>query len=783
MKFTLSWLREHLETTATIEQISEKLTALGLEVEEVTDKSLGLEKFVVAEIIAAERHPNADKLQVCKVDDGSEVRQIVCGAANARPGIKVVLAKEGVKIPNGGFLIKKSSIRNVESNGMLCSGEELGLADSSQGIIELPAEAKNGEGIIELLGLADPIIEIAITPNRADCLGVAGIARDLAAAGLGTLKSRQTNFAGSGNPEITASIETPNCTAFSYCTIKGVKNAPSPDWLQKRLQAIGLRSISALVDITNYVMYDIGRPLHVYDASKVQGNITIRTGKTGERFTALNEKEYQLSEEMTAICDPNGVLALGGIIGGLASGCSETTTDVILESAVFDPVNIAKTGRTLMVDSDARYRFERGVDAAIVKSGAEIAVNLILQICGGTASEVKLIGEPAKPTQAIEFDYNQVASLGGVNLSKEQIETTLKSLGFSIEGSQVTPPSWRHDVSTSACLVEEIVRIYGYENIDSLTLPNAEKTGLLPKQKAVAEMRKGLAITGMNEVYSWAFMPSEKAALFSETPPLQLLNPISNDLDAMRPSLLPNLIEGCERNIARGFDALSLFEIGNVFADVTLQGHKQMIAGVRTGSTCLPDHFKNSRKFDLFDAKADIFNLLELAGLAPGKLAIDRKVPNYYHPSRSARISLGGKVTLGYFGQIHPLIADKFGVKQDIVAFELFVDAVPIAKAKAKPAFAVSNFQEVNRDFAFIGDEKIAGGDIVKAIENAEKILIKSVNIFDIYSGKGVEPGKKSVAISVKLQAADRTLTDAEIESVSSKIIASVASLGLVLRS
>lgn len=796
MKFTQSWLKDFLDTTASLEQISETLTAIGLEVEEIIDNAAALKPFIVAQIEEAVQHPGADKLRVCKVNDGSTVRQVVCGAPNARAGIKVVLALEGVKIPANGMIIKKSSIRGVESNGMLCSGNELGISSDAAGIIELPTSAPLGVSIVNVLGLDDAVIDIAITPNRADCLGVMGIARDLAAAGMGTLKVTGDRFqvsADTRNPTpetsftspVTVQLATPACPLFVGCHIKGVKNGPSPEWLQQRLKAIGLRPISALVDITNFMTIGYNRPLHVFDAGKLKGNITVRLAKDGEKLPALDGKEYALTSDMIAICDDSGVVGLGGVMGGITTGCDETTTDVFLEAALFDPAAIALTGRTLGLESDARYRFERGIDPAFTKQGAKIAIAMILELCGGTASEMVIAGSEPKWQRTIPFDRNKIEMLGGISLPKERSDAIFTALGFTLTGNNVAPPSWRADIEGSADLVEEVLRIARYDTIPSTDLPPADKAKPSPQTARAGLLRKILATRGLSEICSWAFIAKSQAAQFGGgAEALKLLNPINAELDTMRPSLLPGLLTAAVNNTARGFADLALFETGNVFEDITPKGQKSVAAGIRTAKAVVRNPFAPVRDVDLFDAKADVFALLDTCGLNAAKLAIDRTVSAWYHPTRSGRISLGGKVTLAYFGEIHPLILSSFGIKNRVVAFETYLDAIPYSKVKgtSKPAFSVSNFQASERDFAFVADGQIAAAEIVKAIGSADKQLIQSVNLFDIYMGKGVEPGKKSIALSVTLQAADRTLTDSEIEAVSQKIISAATALGLTLR-
>lgn len=786
MKFTLGWLKEHLDTSASLDEITRTLTAIGLEVECVVDNAAALAPFIVAEIQEATQHPQADKLRVCKVNDGKGIRQVVCGAPNARAGIKVVLATEGVKIPANGMVIKKSNIRGVESNGMLCSASELALGEDSAGIIELPANAVIGESAVSILGADDPMIEIAVTPNRADCLGVYGIARDLAAAELGKLKPLpETKWQPVGDSKISVTLQTPACPLFIGCHITGVTNKPSPDWLQRKLKAIGLRPISALVDITNYMTIAYGRPLHVFDAGKLKGNIHVRYAKDGEKLKALNGKEYTLYNSMIAVCDDSGVVGLGGIIGGEPTGCDDATTEVFLEAALFDPVHIAKTGRALAIDSDARHRFERGVDPDFVRAGAEIAVAIILELCGGTASALTISGRTPDPRRIINFNFDKIASLGGVTLPREKAEQFLKAIGCEVKGNSVTTPSWRADMEGEADIVEEVVRLAGYSSIPSTALPAAVEKPVNSDQQRVQSIRRTLAMQGMSEVYSWAFLPQAQAVQFGGgSEALQLANPISADLDTMRPSLLPNLIAAAKRNADRGLADCAFFEIGKVFFGTKPEEQKLAIAGIRAGKAAQRNVFKTEREADVFDAKADLLAALAAAGLNASKLPTDRNIPAWYHPARAGKLMLG-KNTAGVFGEVHPELLQSFGVESRVVAFEMLLEDVPTPKAKnkAKPMLVMSNFQAVERDFAFLADERIQAADIVKAVEGAEKNLIRSVSLFDVYQGKGVEAGKKSIALSVTLQAADRTLTDAEIEEVAKKVIASASQIGLSLRS
>lgn len=785
MKFTLSWLKDHLETTASLQQISEKLTAIGLEVESVEDKAESLKAFTVAKILEATRHPEADKLQVCKVESDAGILQIVCGAANARTGIYVALAKEGAVIPGNGMTIKKTKIRGVESNGMLCSKEELGLAESSEGIIELP-EAEVGASVADVLGLNDPVIDIAITPNRADCLGVRGIARDLAAAGLGALKPMpDIGFKPSFSSPISVSIDTKNCQQFIGCFIKSVRNKPSPDWLKTRLESIGQKSISALVDITNYFTFDLGRPLHVYDEKKIGRNITVRASQKGDTIKALNGKDYTLENGITVIADSSNILAIGGIIGGAENGCTEDTSDVFLEVALFEPNSVALAGRTLQIDSDARYRFERGVDVAFVEEAAKRASAMITQVCGGQASELFYAGKAPEWQREISFNPERVKSLGGVDVPQTKSLEILSSLGFIVNNNLVTPPSWRADIEGEADLVEEILRIYGYEHIPSTPLPKC--AAITPAilnllQKRVHLAKRLLAGRGMLEVQTWSFLSSAQAAMFGgKNPELTLLNPISADLDTMRPSLLPNLLDAAKRNMFRGFFDLGLFEVGLQFHDITPDGQKTVAAGIRTGVVHdinyeVNNFKKTARKINVFDAKADAVAVLQTLGV--NKLEISTaNLPSYYHPNRAGAFVLG-KTILGYFGEIHPAICEKFdyiGNANIITAFEIFLNNIPVARSKgtAKPSLKLSDYQAVERDFAFIVDENVTAATIEKEINKAEKSLITNVEIFDVYSGKGVDAGKKSVAVKVTLQSFERTLSEADITAVSNAIISS----------
>ena len=795
MKFTLSWLKDHLDTDASLEDISAALTRVGLEVEDVTNPGEALKDFVVGEILTAAPHPDADKLQVCTVSDGSQTLTIVCGAPNARQGLKVVLAREGVHIPAANFTIKKTKIRGQESCGMLCSEDELGLSDGeSEGILELPADAPVGAPVTEVLGLDDPVFDIAITPNRGDCLGVRGVARDLAATGLGALRPLIIeDEQGSFIPSVKVSIDVEeDCPQFIGCEIKGVKNTPSPDWLQQRLKAIGLRPISALVDITNYISFNLGRPLHVYDIDKLQGNITVRHARDGEKLEALNGKTYALKAGMTVIADDVKVLGLGGIVGGEESGCTLETTRVFLEVALFNPINIANTGRALQIDSDARYRFERTVDPAGVATGVEQAIRLITQLCGGEVSELEEAGHQPNWQRTITFNPERVHSLGGVSLPVDDIRRILRTLGMQMKETssnawEVKPPSWRPDIEGEADLVEEVLRINGYDEIPVTALPASNTKPVLTfVEKASGLAKRALATRGFQEARTWAFMKDSTARLFAEhNPALELANPISADLNYMRPTLLPNLVEAAGRNKARGFSNVRLFEVGSQFAGITPDQQSTMATGIRTGETGPKQPHEQPRAVDVYDAKADALAVLAASGFDASKVQVSATAPDYYHPGRSGTLSLGPKIILGYFGELHPLTLQKLDYKGRVVAFELFLNAIPAPKSKgsAKPMLKASDYQAVDRDFAFIANNDVQAVDVLKAIRAADAKLIQDVRIFDIYQGKGMEPGKQSIAVTITLQAPDRTLTDAEIEGVAKKVVENASkNFGGVLR-
>lgn len=792
MKFTLGWLKEHLDTNASLDEITTKLTALGLELESVEDRAKAFEPFKVAHVISAEKHPNADKLRILVVDTGKEKVKVVCGAPNARAGMKGIFAPDGSYIPGTGITLKKGVIRGEESNGMMVSEREMGLSEDHNGIIDLPADTPIGTPFNDIYGFNDPIIDIAVTPDRADCAGIHGVARDLAAAGLGKLiEPDSAPIKGTFKNPVSVKIEdAEGCPLFLGRYIKGVKNGPSPEALQNKLKAIGLRPISMLVDITNYFTMAYARPLHVFDADKLTGNITVRSARKGETLEALNDKTYTLSEGMVAVCDESGVLGVGGIIGGTKTGVSEDTVNVYLECAYFDPYRIAKTGRTLEVVSDARYRNERGIDPEFTAVGIELATKMILDLCGGEASDVFVAGKTPDWKRSYDFDPAYTEKLTGVAVDEKKQADILKSLGFTFDGKKAMPPSWRADIQGRADLAEEVVRVVGYDSIPTLSVRSAGAVSAGAETDNSARSRKArsaLASRGLYECVTWSFMKRDLAQLFgsNDNPALALSNPISSELSQMRPSILPNLIEAAQKNADRGYANTALFEVGPAFASAKTDGQKTVAAGVRhvaKGSR----HWSGAdaaRNVDALDAKADALAALASAGVPIGNLQVSRDAPDYYHPGRSGSLRLGANV-LGYFGEIHPAVLEKMDVKGPIAAFEAFLNAGPQMKKRgsAKPLLALSPFQPVQRDFAFLVDDKVEAEAIVRAARSPDK-MIERIEIFDVYKGKGIEDGKKSVAINVIIQPKDKTLNDAEIDSIAKKIVEAVTSkCGATLR-
>ncbi len=798
MKISLSWLKEYLDTTASLEEISLKLTAIGLEVEGVEDRAAQFKGFVVGHVLTAEKHPDADKLRCLIVDTGSEKLKVVCGAPNARAGMKGVFAPAGSYIPGSEMTLKKTLIRGQESNGMMCSERELQLSAEHNGIIELPDAAVTGSAAADALGINDPVLEINLTPNRGDCAGVYGIARDLAAAGLGKLKPlKAAPVTGKfKNPVSVVLKETKACPLFIGRYIRGVKNGASPKWLQDKLKAVGQKPISALVDITNYLTLGLNRPLHVFDADKLKGNIHVRLAQKGEKLAALNDKTYELDEGMVAICDDSGVLGLGGIIGGVSTAVSDKTVNVYLECAYFAPASIAKTGQKLQIDSDARYRFERGIDPGFAADGAEIATQLILELCGGEASEVFTAGAAPDITRSIQYAPQRLKLLGGSNLPERQQRDILTALGFTVSGSwAVKTPSWRHDVEGAADIVEEILRIDGYDNIPAqpvVRLPEQKRPALNPLQKNIVASRRALAACGLYETVTWSFMDDTKSDLFGaqlhqNKKALTLVNPISADLAVMRPSILPNLIEAAGKNTDRGYPDAALFEVGGVYKSPEQNGQLTVAAGLRSGNSERRHWSHPARAADALDAKADAQAVLEACGVNPASLQISADAPDWYHPGRSGVFRLGPTV-LAHFGEIHPEVLLKllpsfskafssaFGGQQTCAGFEVFLQSLPAPKNKGprKELLKPSPFQPVSRDFAFIVDQAVEADKLVRAIKGVDKAMIANVDIFDVYTGKGVDAGKKSVALAVILQPVEKTLTDEEIAALSAKIIESV---------
>ena len=800
MKFTLAWLKDHLDTEASLEEITTRLTMLGLEVEEVLDRSAEFSAFKSALVVDAKPHPDADRLQVCRVDTGTEKLQVVCGAPNARVGLKGVFAPAGAFIPGLGIELKKAKIRGIESTGMLLSEKELELSEEHDGIIELPEEAALGAPFAEIMGLDDPMIELAITPNRGDCLGVRGVARDLAAAGLGVLKPLDDSAVkGEFGSPVKWVRDFPKgseeaCPIVVGRTFKGVKNGPSPKWLQDRLTAIGLRPISALVDITNYVSYDLGRPLHIFDVAKIRGDLTMRFSEEGEKIEALDDQTYSLERDMTIISDETGVQAIAGVMGGLKTGCSETTTDVFLEIALFDPIRTAATGRKLGIESDARYRFERSVDPQSVVWGTEVASRMIFELCGGKASTLTVAGELPDAKEPITLRLDRLKNFGGIEIDLDRAASILRDLGFAVEaGSNVleaTPPTWRPDVEGEHCLVEEVLRVFGYDKIPTVPMERESelpKPILTPRQRHVAFAKRALAGRGMMETVTWSFISSSYAPLFGGgDAALQLENPISSDLDAMRPSLLPNLLLSAGRNADRGCPDLAIFELGPTFQNDTPDAQDLMVGGLRHGSAICRHWQGTARPVDAFDVKADALAVLAACNAPNGSLQVTTDAPAWYHPGRSGTLRLGPNI-LAWFGEIHPKILRILDVKGPASGFEVVLEAIPLPKgktSKGRAALDVSPLQPVMRDFAFVVAQDVAALALVKAAQAADKDLIVTVCVFDVFEGASLGENKKSIGIQVTLQPRDHTLTDEEIEVVADKVVANVKKkTGGILRS
>jgi phenylalanyl-tRNA synthetase beta chain len=792
MKFTLAWLKEHLDTEASLEAICEKLTMIGLEVDGVTDRGPALAAFTTARVISATQHPNADRLRVCTVDTGEREVQVVCGAPNAREGMIGVFAPVGTYIPGSDMTLKPVEIRGVASEGMLCSESELEMSDDHDGIIDLPPESPIGAPFAKIAGLDDPIIEIGLTPNRGDCAGVRGIARDLAAAGLGSLKRAQgwdQQISCLFDSPVGVSIDLPAdaataCAAFAGRYIRGVKNGPSPKWLQDRLLAVGLRPISALVDITNFFTMDAARPLHVFDAGKLSGDIVVRLAHDGEDLPALDNKTYTLGEGMTVVADQAKALALGGIIGGEATGCTDETTDVFVEAAWFDPLRTAATGRRLGIHSDARYRFERGVDPESLRPGIEAATAMILDLCGGEAGSVVFAGETPAWQRTVALRPARTASLAGITVERDEQVRILSVLGFKPkdEGDviETTPPPWRPDIDGEADLVEEVARIVGLDQIPTTPLPrdgNQPAPALNLAQARRGRARRTLAGRGMVEALTFSFMKQEDAARFGGGDAAMLLdNPISADLNAMRPSILPNLLAAAGRNFARAQRDGALFEVGPVYRDPTEAGQDWVAAGIRWGDAAQRHWSAASRAVDAYDAKADVLAALAAIG-APTEAPVEPAAEPWQHPGRSGQIRLG-KNMLARFGEVHPAIIEAYDIDVSVVAFEVYLDNAPTPKkkgqGKTKSFLKLDALLPLTRDFAFLVDADIPAQKAVQAANAANRQMITAVEAFDAYQGKGVDDGKKSLAIAVTFQPKDATLTDTEIEALSASVVAAV---------
>ncbi len=800
MKFTLSWLKDHLETDATLEEICERLTMIGLEVESVDDKA-ALKPFVIAKVLTAVKHPDADKLRVLSVDIGAGAPiQVVCGAPNARAGLVGAFAAPGTYVPGIDVTLSVGTIRGVESRGMMCSERELQLSDEHDGIIDLPADAPVGTSFASYAKLDDPVVEINLTPNRPDATSIHGIARDLAASGLGRLKTAPVEpLSGEGACPVKVTIEAPElCPGFALRVVRGVRNGPSPKWLQQRLLAIGLRPINALVDITNYITFDRGRPLHVFDAAKVAGNLVVRRARDGETVLGLDQREYTLTEAMCVIADDNGVESIAGIMGGEHSGCDETTTDVLVESALWDPITTARTGRTLGIITDARYRFERGVDPEFMVPGLDLATRMVLELCGGTPSEAEIVGYAGHEPKRLAMPVSEVKRLTGLDVPADESLDILDRLGFAPkragESIEVAVPSWRPDIDGKADIVEEVMRIKGVNLIapQPLPAPGAVNGRMLTTlQNRTRGARRALAVRGMMEAVTWSFIPRAHAELFGGgADQLRLANPIAADMSDMRPSLLPGLIAAAQRNTDRGTGDVALFEVSGIYLGDRPEDQRRVAGGVRRGTARLEGsgrHWAGAAKpVDVFEAKADALAVLEACGAPVDKVQIEAGGPAWYHPGRSGTIKLGPKVVLAHFGEFHPKVLEAMDASGPLCGFEVMVDAVPEAKAKptkTKPRLDLSPFQAVRRDFAFVVDRTVEAQSLMKAAAAADRKLVTDVRVFDVFEGASLGEGRKSVAIEVSIQPVERTLTDEDFEGLAKKIVENVAKqTGGVLR-
>jgi len=794
MKFSLDWLKVFLETEASAAEVAAALNRIGIEVDGLEDPAEKLAGFRVARVLTAAPHPNADKLQVLTVDAGEgEPLQVVCGAPNARAGLIGVLGTPGAVVPAGGFELRKSAIRGVESNGMMCSSRELELGGDHAGIIELPEDAPVGTPFAEYSGTS-PVFDVAITPNRPDCMGVEGIARDLAAAGLGSFRPYRVDpVAGSFACPVEIRTDDPEgCPAFYGRVIRGVKNGESPEWMQRRLLSAGQRPISALVDITNYLMLAFGRPAHAYDLAKLSGAVVARRARDGEQVLALNEKTYTLDSSMTVIADDSGVHDIAGIMGGEHSGVSEGTTDVLLEIAYFDPARIGATGRRLGLASDARTRFERGVDPQFLDPGLDLLTAMILEICGGEASEVVRAGEPPATPTVVAYDPALAERLGGVTIAEDEQRRTLAALDFEVAADwRVTAPLRRHDIEGPADIVEEVVRIHGLDRVASAALPRVDgvaRPTATPGQRLERRLRRAAAARGLDEAITWSFLPQDDADHFADgNGGLWVLeNPISEDMKAMRPSLLPGLLAAAKRNLDRGARGVRLFEIGRRY----LRGEggrsdERPALGVLLAGEKAPRGWATGKAtaFDAFDAKAEALALLAEAGAPVDKLQVMDEAGPQFHPGQSGTLRLGPKTVLARFGALHPKTLEAFDVEGPAVAVELFLDAIPGGKGGfARAPYAPPALQAVKRDFAFLVPAALPAGDLLRAVRGADKANIVAARVFDLFCGQGVPEGQKSLAVEVTLQPGEKSYTDEELKAIADRIVAAAGKLGAELR-
>lgn len=796
MKFSLSWLKEHLDTGATIQDVADACNRIGLEVEAIENPAERLRGFTVAKVLTADRHPQADKLQVLTVDAGQGPVQVVCGAPNARAGLIGVFGLEGAVVPANGMTLKKTAIRGVESNGMMCSSRELELGDDHDGIIELPADAPVGTAFSDYADLNDPVLDVAITPNRQDCMGVRGIARDLSAAGLGTLKPLATVYklpeqarAGDGPGPDVGTDDPEGCPAFYGIEVRGVKNGTSPDWMIRHLKAAGQKPISTLVDITNFVMLDLGRPLHVYDKAKLKGGLRARLAAPGEQVMALNGKTYTLSGSMTVIADDVQVHDIGGIMGGEDSGVSDDTTDVIIECAYFTPEHIARSGQALGLTSDARQRFERGVDPAFLDAGIDIATWLVTEHCGGTPSGVTRAGTPPAAVRTIAYDPEHCARLGGIDVPAGRQKLILESLGFVVADDWVVGiPTWRRDIDGGADLVEEVVRMVGLDNVPSTPLPRADgvaKPTATPAQKIERKVRRTAAARGLNEAITWSFLSEKEAAILGGGL-WSLENPISEDMKVMRPSMLPGLLSAAQRNMNRGAANVRLFEVGRRY----LADAERPTVGLVLAGDKVPRSWAGGKaqKFDAFDAKAEALALLEAAGAQVSNLQVMGEAGDHYHPGQSGTLRLGPKTVLASFGSLHPDTARAFDLDGPVIVAEVFLDAIPAKRAsKDGNAFMRTDYtppalQAVTRDFAFLVPADLPSDTLVRAVKGADKARITAVRLFDRFAGQGVPDGQVSLAIEVTLQPQEKSFAEPDLTEISDSVVAAAAKLGAVLR-